>query len=264
MGCGKNFHSDWINVDLDSKYDKVIKCNFLKEFPFEEDEFDVVYHSHVLEHLSKEDGKVFIKNCYRILKPEGIIRIVVPDLEEIVKLYLESLDKAFNEDHLASKNYDWILIELFDQMARDKSGGKMSEYLSQETLGNEKFVISRMGNYGKDLIKQLRRKNKYKSLSKKESKYLSFRKIFDNFRKCLLTDEEKQFIKTGQFRNSGEIHKWMYDRYSLKDLLEKTGFKNIQIMEAYQSNIHDWEKYELDYSNGEVRKPDSLFIEAMK
>ena len=66
------------------------------------------------------------------------------------------------------------------------------------------------------------------------------------------------------FRNSGEVHRWMYDRYSLSRLLTESGFINIQICQADESSIPDFNTYELDTCQGKVRKPDSLFIEATK
>ena len=68
----------------------------------------------------------------------------------------------------------------------------------------------------------------------------------------------------GDARKRGETHQWMYDRYSLRRLLEQAGFKNVQVKIAFESQITDWEKFDLDGSNGILRKPDSLFVEAIK
>ncbi len=56
----------------------------------------------------------------------------------------------------------------------------------------------------------------------------------------------------------------MYDRYSLTELLKEVGFGQIILRTAFESEIDKWEKYQLDVIDGEVRKPDSLFIEAKK
>ena len=65
---------------------------------------------------------------------------------------------------------------------------------------------------------------------------------------------------SGQFRFGGEIHQWMYDRYSLGRLLEKVGFKNIVIRSADTSYIDKWKEYKLD----DISENASLFIEAIK
>lgn len=62
----------------------------------------------------------------------------------------------------------------------------------------------------------------------------------------------------------GEIHQWMYDRYSLTELLSRFGGKSIKVTDAYTSSINNWSTYKLDATESGVRKPDSLFIEAIK
>ena len=57
----------------------------------------------------------------------------------------------------------------------------------------------------------------------------------------------------------------MYDRWSLRVLLERTGFHEIKVCAASESQISDFDRYRLDLNaDGSVRKPDSLFMEARK
>ena len=56
----------------------------------------------------------------------------------------------------------------------------------------------------------------------------------------------------------------MYDRYSLKRLLEQVGFIDVRVCRADDSRIPDFNSYGLDMIDGKIRKPDSLFMEAMK
>ncbi|MEJ0000267.1 MAG: glycosyltransferase [Verrucomicrobiota bacterium] len=68
-----------------------------------------------------------------------------------------------------------------------------------------------------------------------------------------------------RFRQTGEVHKWMYDRWSLRVLMERCGFGDITVCTAKESQIPDFERYELDITTqGQTRKPDSLFMEARK
>ena len=53
----------------------------------------LVYACHVLEHLALNDFRLALKNTYKILSPGGIFRLIVPDLEILCRVYLES-DKA--------------------------------------------------------------------------------------------------------------------------------------------------------------------------
>jgi hypothetical protein len=57
----------------------------------------------------------------------------------------------------------------------------------------------------------------------------------------------------------------MYDRISLKTLLENAGFHKVRVCTATESLIPDFKQYNLDTDEvGKIRKPDSLFMEAIK
>ena len=58
-----------------------------KSLPFPDDSFCAVYGSHVLEHLYLEQAKRLLKECLRVLQPGGVLRLVVPDLQAIVREY---------------------------------------------------------------------------------------------------------------------------------------------------------------------------------
>ncbi len=274
VGCGSKFicSEDWINIDIGSKHKCVIEHDITKGLPFPDNNFDVVYHSNILEHLHKKEAEHFIKECYRVLKKDGILRIAVPDLEELAKQYLDKLAKAKNNEQNAEHDYEWIIIELLDQMTRTYSGGLMGEYLNQEKIYNKEYIYNRIGEDGKNLIEYFEnnRKNKKQidkiNITKSNSrmKYL-FKKSFWKQRilKYLLK-EKYQYLKLAEFRSKGEVHQWMYDSYSLQKLLKNTGFLNIEKLFAFKSNIIDWNKYELDVKNGKVLKPDSFFSEAIK
>jgi SAM-dependent methyltransferase len=53
---------------------------------------DVIYTSHMLEHLFREDAETFLRECHRVLRPGGVLRLAVPDLALDVKEYLEHGD----------------------------------------------------------------------------------------------------------------------------------------------------------------------------
>lgn len=110
LGCGSQVPPGWINVDyaLGAKLmklpffrvinrkiglfnldwsDEVHIHNLSTPFPWSDASADIVYCSHTLEHFSKQDGRNFLNECFRVLKPSGVIRIVVPDLRYIISQY---------------------------------------------------------------------------------------------------------------------------------------------------------------------------------
>lgn len=112
-GCGLSAPSGWQNFDvsptlriqkipifrslLKSRLNVVFPENvrygdIIKGLPFSPNSCDGVYCSHTLEHLSFNDCKTAIKNSYNLLKPGGIFRCVVPDLETSARKYITKLD----------------------------------------------------------------------------------------------------------------------------------------------------------------------------
>src|SRR5438046_2163574 len=112
-GCGLSAPADWKNYDtsptlriqkipvlgklIGSRMSPVFPSNVLygdivKGLPVSNTSCDAVYCSHVLEHLSLNDFRVALANTYRILKPGGTFRCVVPDLEAITRSYLHKLE----------------------------------------------------------------------------------------------------------------------------------------------------------------------------
>jgi ubiquinone/menaquinone biosynthesis C-methylase UbiE len=61
--------------------------NVTKPFPYKEATFDFVFSCHLLEHLFIPQAQTFIGEIFRVLKPGGICRIVVLDLDKIVADY---------------------------------------------------------------------------------------------------------------------------------------------------------------------------------
>lgn len=80
-----------------------------------------------------------------------------------------------------------------------------------------------------------------------------------------LTQRDRLALGIGRFRLDGEVHQWMYDRFSLARLLQEAGFIDPTICTASDSQIPDWSSFHLDtIPDGTIIKPDLLFIEARK
>jgi predicted SAM-dependent methyltransferase len=270
IGCGDRFLTDWMNLDFTSDNEYVLQCDVTKGIPLENGTCCMVYSSHVLEHFSKSNGEAFIKECYRVLQPGGILRIVVPDLETLASLYLESLNKVRkNNSDIIIANYDWSVIEMIDQMVRERSGGAMWDFWVQKHIINEEHIKNRMGLVFINVRNQIKNPKtekhsnevtkSHKATTIREKLSWRIKKLIPNFRRYNNIEKEVSFYETG------ELHKWMYDSYSLGRLFEHHGFKDISKMNAFESKFKDWEKCSwLDVENGNIRKPDSLFIEGVK
>lgn len=71
LGCGSRFHPAWTNIDFASA-DSVLSQDLRKGTPFADEEFGVLYHSHVLEHFNRPDARAFLRECWRVLNRGGV------------------------------------------------------------------------------------------------------------------------------------------------------------------------------------------------
>jgi predicted SAM-dependent methyltransferase len=88
IGTGANILDGWFNTDIVP--DKKRKIHFLDLawcFPFPEESFEYIFSEHSLEHLSFNEGLFMLRECWRVLKHNGKIRIATPDLNKLIEYY---------------------------------------------------------------------------------------------------------------------------------------------------------------------------------
>ena len=87
IGCGPFVIQGWLNTDIQCNYPEVCYLNAGKPYPFPDKSFEYIFSEHLMEHLSIVEQTVMLKECYRILKPGGRIRLAMPNLHFIMDLY---------------------------------------------------------------------------------------------------------------------------------------------------------------------------------
>jgi SAM-dependent methyltransferase len=115
LGCGQVRPEGWVNVDgslnlrlsripllrgllavaglmgagqAEDRWDGVVHMDLTRRLPYPDESVSVVYSCHLLEHLYRTDATRFLRECHRVLKPGGVARHVVPDLESLARDYL--------------------------------------------------------------------------------------------------------------------------------------------------------------------------------
>ena len=79
LGCGRHKLEGFINIDKVKECHPDIHRDLIRGLPFGDNTIDEIFTSHTFEHLKGEEDFIFVMNeCYRVLKSNGILRIVVP------------------------------------------------------------------------------------------------------------------------------------------------------------------------------------------
>lgn len=87
LGCGGERKVGWVNVDLLG--DPVdVAWNLANSLPFDSGSVAAIFHEHLLEHLPLAAGDSFMGECFRVLKPNGILRVGVPDAGRLINSYV--------------------------------------------------------------------------------------------------------------------------------------------------------------------------------
>lgn len=261
IACGSRYHPAWINIDFFAHTNEVKKVNILKGLPFEDGTIDAIYSSHLFEHLTKKQANNLLIECNRVLKKNGIIRITVPDLENICREYLRVLDD--NSNSISLKKYSWITVELLDQLVRTKSGGEMikiyEEVSAEKDLELAKYINQRVGF--ELIIKENTKKKKSITFNKIGTiLFYLYIKLVSKLIPGSLRD--MVFINT----TIGEKHQWMYDKFSISMALKDAGFNDFSMEQFNTSRISNFQNYLLDINaDGTPYKGvSSLYAEAVK
>jgi len=100
LGCyDKKFPKPYINVDIREDVNPDIVDDGFKLDKFNDSSVDLIYCCHMFEHLNKKEALIALRNWHRVLKVGGILRLAVPDFEQVVKRYIET-DNLLELDNL--------------------------------------------------------------------------------------------------------------------------------------------------------------------
>lgn len=96
IGNGPFKHDGWLNVDCSISFKQdVVACDLRRKWPLRSGSAKYIFSEHVFEHFGYPDeiGHI-LKECHRILKPGGVLRVIVPNAERYLRAYADD-DEAF-------------------------------------------------------------------------------------------------------------------------------------------------------------------------
>ena len=121
---------------------------------FNDNSIDLIYSSHMLEHLTADEGFFFLRECHRILRSGGVVRIAVPDADKLIKYYQSNQLSMFDEinDGCSTSNFEsaklWSLLFEGHRIAYDfaglKSVGENAGFVVEKKMFNQgtKQIVS--------------------------------------------------------------------------------------------------------------------------
>lgn len=86
LGCGGAYKDGWINIDLESPGADLL-MDLTNPFPYEGDSVSFIYTEHFLEHIGRSQAVDFLRECRRVLRDGGVLRISTPNLAFLVECY---------------------------------------------------------------------------------------------------------------------------------------------------------------------------------
>jgi predicted SAM-dependent methyltransferase len=105
LGCGKNILSNWLNTDVNPWTPPHLQIDARSSLPFGDAVFQYIFHEHLIEHLTYSEALLFTKECWRVLKPGGVIRIATPDLQFLMDLLNET------KSTVQQRYLDWAISQ---------------------------------------------------------------------------------------------------------------------------------------------------------
>lgn len=265
IACGDSYVESWLNFDF-APHSAIVKhANLLGRLPITDNIADVVYSSHFLEHIPRDLVAGFLSECHRITKVGGCLRLVLPDWEELCSTYLSLRRTGLHNDQA-----DFLMIEMLDQCVRRVSGGELGACYARLKTQPElhqaliDFVHRRTGHNLKSLADDAYASRWSQFLRNPKKMRGKFEQWYTHLILALLPSAFRQ--QNVSLAAVGEKHAWMYDFYSLRQLLIQAGFADVQRMSASSSTIVDFPFRQLDLAaGGHPRKgAESMYIEAIK
>ena len=154
LGCGRNVLAGWVNIDnspsvllsrwpllkrllfrvgliekttCGSKWpNDIVWRDVTKGLPYPDGTVDKIYSSHMLEHLERERGEFLLRECFRVLKRRGLLRLVVPDLMFHARRYLQRVSES---DLVGREPHDEFLWNIYGAYLKKRRHGASHHYM---------------------------------------------------------------------------------------------------------------------------------------
>lgn len=94
LGCGPVRLEGWVNVDLDAAVTPDLVADLGRPFPFADGCASLIHAEGVMCQLDLGGGYRFLRECRRLLVPDGRVRLLTPDLAAFARRYLADYESG--------------------------------------------------------------------------------------------------------------------------------------------------------------------------
>ena len=85
LGSGDHHIANWINVDFSPMMNVEVAADLTREMPFRSGSIDLIHSEDFIEHVDETAGKLVLRECRRILRSGGVMRLLTPDLLSLIE-----------------------------------------------------------------------------------------------------------------------------------------------------------------------------------
>lgn len=115
FGCSDRYPGPiegWDNLDLFPRNNKIIQCDITKGLPYPDNTISHIISVHTFEHFTLPQARKVLKDCYNKLCDNGVIRIIVPDLKNIINDFNNFEDSEFYSKF--PNKWEFLLYAMYD------------------------------------------------------------------------------------------------------------------------------------------------------
>ena len=88
LGSGSIHLEGWLNIDIDAPQAD-LRLDLRRPLPCADNTVQFVFSEHFIEHITRSEAVLLLRECWRVLVPGGILRLSTPSLQWIIEKYLE-------------------------------------------------------------------------------------------------------------------------------------------------------------------------------
>jgi predicted SAM-dependent methyltransferase len=89
LGSGGVRFDGWVHIDADSRWQPDVCMDLRQPLPFADGEADYMHSEDFIGQLTLHEAEAFFRECHRLLRPDGVLRLLTPDLRQLLTMYVE-------------------------------------------------------------------------------------------------------------------------------------------------------------------------------